>query len=597
MRKAQRNAISLSLVAALFISPATLSAEKVLDSMITNTTPADSWVDASTGVNYLSGGNATYRFNRSTSYAPWVQMRGASGGISCAGASYDLGFIGIMNLDNVEDQLQSAGVTLMWGLLTVFKLSTPNLSAVFEYMNKIIRDIQSMLRNACAAGGKLSSALASKKAGLNDGINLAAPLETALSGLSTKDAQAAKNGSFNDQYDAWVNSIAGHSDDDKNEQTNRLLNSSVNVLRNSGAMNTCLFFINDTVKSFAEGYTAKMPSLSYTPLVTAFGTSKITLEGAQYPWTTPSLTATIAKAKYVLSSELFGDYVLKKEINREFSEKFKVDPATWDATLKSYAEKVNGGSAVFTWLDTLKEPFQLVGNPEITSAQEVVNFLLDGHKATSTINAKNRQIGVLVLPRIANEVMPAASKYTGQYVYFLTEEVDATDISLVFNGFKSGSNKGVRYLVEHHLPDTSTLDVNYHYSGGSGTRVTTADLGDVPVMFAGLNRYTRIIAENIKLKQGATGGAVKLLGKLEKLNAIVASKEVLVESFAAYKELTGNITPTTERATLDTTERKVREAIDILDEKIKAIVGNDRAFEEEFEVLDALNNNKVAISK
>ena len=124
-----------------------------LKSNFLNETEANKWSDPTTGVSYYSGPNYEYRFKDSTaSVAPWLQFQLPSARIGCNGFSIEGGFMALLGLDDIKLQLENAGPTFAWGVLTTIEISMPSVAAIFQKIQQWVRKIQSLLQNACQSG-------------------------------------------------------------------------------------------------------------------------------------------------------------------------------------------------------------------------------------------------------------------------------------------------------------------------------------------------------------------------------------------------------------------------------------------------------------
>ena len=118
-----------------------------------NETAASKWSDPTSGVTYYSGPNYEYRFKDTTAtVAPWLQFQLPSARIGCNGFSIEGGFMALLGLKDIKIQLENAGPTFAWGVLTTIEISMPSVAAIFQKIQQWVRKIQSLLQNACQAG-------------------------------------------------------------------------------------------------------------------------------------------------------------------------------------------------------------------------------------------------------------------------------------------------------------------------------------------------------------------------------------------------------------------------------------------------------------
>ncbi|MBU1901887.1 conjugal transfer protein TraH, partial [Patescibacteria group bacterium] len=448
MKKRLRPLVNLSTVISLLIAPSSILAVDFATKMLSNTTPARSWEDVASGTTYTSYGSGTYKFARTNNFAPWVEIKGPSAGVSCSGFSFDLGFIGIMNTDEIGDQLGQAGEAFMWGLLTVFKLATPNLSKVFEFINGMIRQIQDLLRNACAMGAKMAQAGAAMT-GNPDGFKLMGPIDKAVDLLPVEEMQKLNNKSFLDKYDAAMDKIIeSETAENANAIINSFLESSVDRLVKSLGGGG-LKFLDVKIKQEAKRFTGKKPLLTHKKLSELFDDGKLKVGEEEVTWAFSSDERILNKAKYLLVSQLLGQVVLKDDISAENKALFHVNEADWKDTLRGLAEKKAGGKPSNISQEMTEQVFTIIPPREINSAEEVVKFLLEGN-SDEKIKTDNRYLSVLVFP--SSSYGPSIVERKAKFTQYLEETFDNSQIEMEFKGFEDGSRQGIAYLIDKNLP-------------------------------------------------------------------------------------------------------------------------------------------------
>ena len=118
-----------------------------------NATSASKWKDPSSGVTYYSGPNYEYRFKDTTAtVAPWLQFQLPSARIGCNGFSIEGGFMALLGLKDIKLQLENAGPTFAWGVLTTIEISMPSVASIFQKLQQWARKMQALLQNSCQAG-------------------------------------------------------------------------------------------------------------------------------------------------------------------------------------------------------------------------------------------------------------------------------------------------------------------------------------------------------------------------------------------------------------------------------------------------------------
>ncbi|MHC3995642.1 conjugal transfer protein TraH [Thiomicrolovo sp. ZZH C-3] len=122
-----------------------------------NGTPGGEWTDPSTGATYYSAGSLEFRFKTNANYQPWMQVRSPSVNSGCNAISFDFGFVSLMNIEDIGQQLQQAGLSLLGGFMSQLLYSTPILGEIMAKVNAITREIQALMQDACSIGKNLGN--------------------------------------------------------------------------------------------------------------------------------------------------------------------------------------------------------------------------------------------------------------------------------------------------------------------------------------------------------------------------------------------------------------------------------------------------------
>jgi hypothetical protein len=109
------------------------------------------------GNHYYFGGNYELRFKKNTyNFKPWFNGEPPRFHIGCNGISLSGGFISLLGLDDIKEQLDNASTAFAWGVIMGIKASLPIVSQVFETIQKWARTIQKLLQNMCSMGQALT---------------------------------------------------------------------------------------------------------------------------------------------------------------------------------------------------------------------------------------------------------------------------------------------------------------------------------------------------------------------------------------------------------------------------------------------------------
>lgn len=155
----KKKIIAISIVAAMMSQPVYLSANGLADIIdgYENSTSAGSWTNPMNGTTYLYGGSYQFKFKNNKNYAPWIQAEAPSFKIGCNGFSIKGGFLSLIGLNDIQEQLQSSGAALAWGIMMGLVYSMPGIKEVFTTIQQWARFIQSLLQNACNIGQAIAN--------------------------------------------------------------------------------------------------------------------------------------------------------------------------------------------------------------------------------------------------------------------------------------------------------------------------------------------------------------------------------------------------------------------------------------------------------
>ena len=110
---------------------------------------AGSWSSPSTGIKYHYGGSYKFAFTGRKNIQPWVSFQVPSRSVSCNGISLKGGFVGLLGLNEIKDQIKDAGASIAWGAMIALQYAVPALFQVFNEIRAWAQTIQKMLQNAC----------------------------------------------------------------------------------------------------------------------------------------------------------------------------------------------------------------------------------------------------------------------------------------------------------------------------------------------------------------------------------------------------------------------------------------------------------------
>lgn len=136
------------------------------DGYQTGSTPKQ-WTDGGGG-KYLYGGDVSYRFKRNTVFKPVLDIRPPGIKAGCNGISISGGFIHFLGLDEIKEQLQSAGQGAMMGVVVGIVYSLPGIADAFDKVQKYVRLLQQILSQSCQMTAQLTKQWIDKQRDISD---------------------------------------------------------------------------------------------------------------------------------------------------------------------------------------------------------------------------------------------------------------------------------------------------------------------------------------------------------------------------------------------------------------------------------------------
>lgn len=112
--------------------------------------------DDGNSIGFATGGKFNFKLKQRVPQ-PWFKGKGPSLSAGCGGISFSGGFMSLLNLDQIGEQLKDAGAAFAWGIMLGLVTSLPSIKEVWDTINKWARMIQNLLANACNAGKKLAT--------------------------------------------------------------------------------------------------------------------------------------------------------------------------------------------------------------------------------------------------------------------------------------------------------------------------------------------------------------------------------------------------------------------------------------------------------
>lgn len=162
MISSRKKLIACLVVIALLVPNTTLlMASEWFEGYETGSSP-QKWTDGGGG-KYYYGGNISYRFKRQTTFKPLVEISPPGIKAGCNGLSISGGFMHMLGLDDIKEQLQSATQGAMMGVVVGIVYSLPGIADAFDKVTKYVRLLQQLLSQSCQMTAQLTKSYIEKE--------------------------------------------------------------------------------------------------------------------------------------------------------------------------------------------------------------------------------------------------------------------------------------------------------------------------------------------------------------------------------------------------------------------------------------------------
>jgi len=284
-------------VATSLLSTQTLQAFDLKEDFLGNVTGSGVYSDDFTQSKYMYGGSIVYKFkNNSMSNAPLFAFEAPKIKAGCNGVSITGGFMQVLGLDGLSDQLRNSSTAIVYGIIIGLIYSTPAISQALDKVRAIANWLQKFNQDACNIGKTIGSNLAKN------------------SGMAAVDEKGAN----------LINGLI----EEGNEKVNEFLGE-IGKIPPEEVKN----FVKDMLKTDNpenKNANAKAYAKEYEPYFKTMGLAGLILKQELLPSSQESIDiemelivpTTPTKELYLLVHELFGDIGFNKEAI-EFLEKNK----------------------------------------------------------------------------------------------------------------------------------------------------------------------------------------------------------------------------------------------------------------------------------
>ena len=473
------------------------------------------------GTKYFFGGNYELRFKKNTyAFKPWFNGSPPRFHIGCNGISISGGFISLLGLNDIKNQLDHASTEFAWGLIIGLKSSLPLVSDVFETLQKWARTIQKILQNACQMGQALTKHLIKDDGPqkLNNFFSESAGDEGFSKQKSILNSLNEKADFISHQVDKFIQSADGRG------KANAASLLSGKVKGKTISLATFYFgkYLPDISDKKRVAYTGTLYDLYHKKI------GDLSLNVDNYN------EFNRAVLFHKLTMLLFGELGITKE-------SFKTITKFIDADGKINADKLkNGLLKVLTGMSTDGGVSVIVISSEIDPSN-AYKFLMEGASAISNTTkicdsdgtCKVRNLNLIYINSPTDSSVNAATTTTNNKdkdilkVFTLaSSENNSSTITLQWKGFYKESLDAIRNLVKKEA------GLNSYSFVGTAPSTTT---NDNVFILKGMGKYIRILGLLAKKMGGETDYIYYLEQLLAKRNAQTQTF-LLVNNLAGYIE-------------------------------------------------------------
>lgn len=512
--------IALSLATIFVLNPISTTADTVGstdmglfgDSMI-NVTPAQSWEDARSGIQYSSGGSIVFKFKRESSYPAMVELKSPKGGATCSGFSFNMGFLGLLNTDGIEEQLKNASQAFMWGILTAFKLSTPQLSAVFEWINDQIRQMQDLLRNACNYGKMLATNVAGK-----DNLNVLEKFDNIFEGLTPKESSDVQQKSWSEKTEKVIQDLGNKSPEETAQNLGDMTFVAVfKELEDKGVfvntLSSRITKVVDHINTLPSTQPFYMKKNKLSDILS--GKFKYT-DNEEITWSSISEEQQSIKAQIILSMKFFGDTAISSNADTVFNElesAAKMASEDFKTWAESYLKDRVQTTSAFSQQIEISETLEHEQNTQ--TADAIVDLLYHGPSdGSKQLSIKDRNVWFMAVPKRKDSASATATILKAKAGFILDSTPLATDIKMSFNGLSNSSTDNVLYVLEKYAGGAlTTTDQKTYTFNTTGTKRTTPK-DDIPYVAKSLQQSVKIVGMYIRYKNMVDNKTTEIINQL-----------------------------------------------------------------------------------
>lgn len=508
-------------------------ASSLKDIIIDVNTSAGSWQSPSTGTKYHYGGSYEFTFKGQSKFQPWVVADEPEIKIGCNGVSLKGGFLGLLGLNEIKDQLKDSGASLAWGVLLALQFTMPGIFQIFTKIREWATVIQRLLQNSCQIGTMLALSAINANKTKNDVDNHTNETSSGAGEALNSFMQGADE--FFKKIDEFTNcsGLSGSrpSPDVPSPQEKCLAKLSNTKLQGNKELGLSSASTLGGISILGAGYeppTKSINAVKVEKLSTFFSTGKID-DLAMIPAAELDERATLVKILRVF----FGDLSVANESFKNIVVKL----TNYDNNEGTFKADSNKANKELKSLSTVKElevdsipKFELV-KPIIANPKAAANALINGIRESS--NSQMCYDGGCYINEakvffsdIATPIGSDGEKRA--YSFGIVEQganVKKDELKLEWGGAYKESLMSIRTLIKNKSNVNPSIRSNYENDDSylSATNTSTS----IPLVIPNLQRYVDIIATIDRTQGAETAFSAHLKTMLAEHNAYFMSLSLI----------------------------------------------------------------------
>lgn len=505
----------------------------------TVSTSAGSWTSPGTGMKYNYGGDYQFTFNGGNRFQPWITTSKPSLKVGCNGISLKGGFVGLLGLNEIKDQLSDSGASLAWGVMIGLQYSMPALFSVFKTLREWATTIQKLLQNMCSIGQSLVRNTDTGKAAKKDVDDFLNTLGSAGDWMDSKMKGADEYRKNIDKYvdcsslsgDAYKKCV-GKLGNTKVTQNDKIAHS---VGSNTGSVAILMEQHQVPEKSPSKLYVGKLSDLLDS--------------GKIQDQTIISSTALHDKElSYKLLRVFFGDIVLtnttfSKIVTKNTNYEKSPDTGTYEIDINKKKEQIKKDVDGEPKKPSDKEAYFAYEQPIITDHKLAANALING--ITSSVNSSFCNANEC---DISEELVFYSDFGTPQggdtedrsvsYGIVKYPSLEKADTSLQWDGALKESLKSIRTLVKSKSGITPVILTHLETDNNLLTANSTSTT--IPLLLPNIAKYIDIVSSLERRAGRETQLSAHLKELLAENNAYFVAKSLIDLIYAKVIDAQGS---------------------------------------------------------